>query len=50
VSLGIVERHGGHLQVESEEGKGALFRVVLQAVEAWDDAADGTRDGAEGLP
>jgi signal transduction histidine kinase len=50
VSLGIVERHGGHLQVESEEGKGALFRVVLQAVEAWDDAADGTRDGAGGLP
>ncbi len=29
VSLGIVERHGGHIQVESEVGKGTVFTVSL---------------------
>ena len=29
VSLGIVERHGGHLTVESEVGKGTVFTVSL---------------------
>lgn len=29
VSLGIVERHGGHMYVESEVGKGAIFTVRL---------------------
>jgi signal transduction histidine kinase len=29
VSYGIVRRHGGEIRVESEEGKGATFSVVL---------------------
>lgn len=29
VSLGIVERHGGQLSVESEEGQGTLFTITL---------------------
>ena len=29
ISFGIVERHGGHISVESEPGKGATFTVSL---------------------
>jgi signal transduction histidine kinase len=29
VSLGIIERHGGHISVESEVGKGTIFTVQL---------------------
>ena len=29
MSLGIVERHGGELSVESEEGQGTVFTIKL---------------------
>jgi signal transduction histidine kinase len=32
VSLGIVERHGGQILVESEVGKGTVFTVRLPVV------------------
>jgi two-component system NtrC family sensor kinase len=32
VSYGIVQQHGGTLEVESDEGKGATFTILLPAV------------------
>lgn len=29
ISHGIIEKHGGHMEVESEVGKGTVFRILL---------------------
>ncbi|HUT88056.1 MAG TPA: cache domain-containing protein [Thermoguttaceae bacterium] len=42
VSYGIVQQHGGALEVETEEGKGTTFTVVLPSAK---DRQSGSRDG-----
>jgi PAS domain S-box-containing protein len=35
VSYGIIKRHGGNIDVQSEEGKGSTFRITLPAKSLW---------------
>lgn len=46
--LGIVKGHGGFVQVQSQAGKGAVFKVFLPATTA--DANPATRSPAANLP
>lgn len=48
---GIVHEHGGHLVVENRPGGGAVFRVLMPAVEARHEAEGRSgRDGASEVP
>ncbi len=46
VSYGIVEGHGGTLEVESKEGKGSTFTVVLPCADEAEQAAASKEQGA----
>ena len=45
--LGIVRAHRGSLRLQSEPGRGTIFRVLFPAVEAADAAADGDKEPAD---
>lgn len=46
VSFGIIQRHGGTIEVESEEGKGTTVSISLPSSK-WDNSQDnGTRSGS----
>jgi len=35
VSYGIIKRHGGNIEVQSEEGKGTMFKITLPVKTTW---------------
>jgi signal transduction histidine kinase len=48
ISLEIVRSHGGEMQVESEEGRGSTFRLVLPAKSTTDESEAGHVNPAAG--
>ena len=48
LSQGIIEGHGGTIEVESQPGQGAVFRIVLPVVEP--PPAEATARSVEALP
>jgi two-component system NtrC family sensor kinase len=44
VSYGIVRKHGGTLEVESQEGKGTTFTIALATADWQLDGQDGKAD------
>jgi len=48
VSYGIIQRQGGTIEVESEVGRGTVFKVKLPLGEADNAANDTTQNGARG--
>jgi hypothetical protein len=45
ITHGIVQDHGGRLNVESVAGQGTCFRLILPVTRAWPASGNAIRDG-----